>query len=372
MQSQAMAEHIEAVMIDMEDGPYWKSITQASQFVASGAVQAIAGTDCWRVVSGDHAYNVSPAFGCQCPQATMAHNRHCKHKGAVAMQTKLDRRLAMANGWAKDLTDMIAKSIDAYPETAAAAQAGGNKVGRAAQVLSVKDDPERDSLQLFTNSGEVYGELYKNNGATHCTCDAYKPGVKNWCEHRFALELIKRMANRPIAPAEPADHDDSMREPGDEQPDPVAELTPDRPVTPASQPRNDPAPRAAEVESNDDVVRELQIPKKYLQKISSGTHVKYPGLLWAARKRWGSDGFDIREAWTHNDENLSLAEATLTIYDEGAVVQLWKGIGDATPSNVSQGVRSSFRRMAATRAKGRALRDALGIEDATAEEIHVS
>jgi hypothetical protein len=64
-------------------------------------------------------------------------------------------------------------------------------------------------------------------------------------------------------------------------------------------------------------------------------------------------------------EPYALCEAT-AVFDDGTS---FTDIGDATPNNVTKFVAPHFIRMAATRAKGRALRDGLNIEEVTAEEL---
>ena len=46
-----------------------------------------------------------------------------------------------------------------------------------------------------------------------------------------------------------------------------------------------------------------------------------------------------------------------------------RDMGDATPSNVTKKVAPHFRRVALTRAKSRALRDALNIDMVSVEEL---
>jgi hypothetical protein len=55
----------------------------------------------------------------------------------------------------------------------------------------------------------------------------------------------------------------------------------------------------------------------------------------------------------------------VAIFEDG---RRFEGSGDATPSNVTKKVAPHFRRVALTRAKSRALRDALNIDMVAVEE----
>ena len=74
---------------------------------------------------------------------------------------------------------------------------------------------------------------------------------------------------------------------------------------------------------------------------------------------------ELQEHWTYNDAELSLAHA-VAIFENG---RRFEGSGDATPSNVTKKVAPHFRRVALTRAKSRALRDALNIDMVAVEEL---
>ena len=63
--------------------------------------------------------------------------------------------------------------------------------------------------------------------------------------------------------------------------------------------------------------------------------------------------------------DLALAKATATFADG----RVFTEAGDATPANVNAQVKPHFARCALTRAKGRALRDALNIAMVSLEEL---
>lgn len=103
------------------------------------------------------------------------------------------------------------------------------------------------------------------------------------------------------------------------------------------------------------------IPAEHLTKIQGVNTVKYIGLLQLARERGLQS---LIEEWVENLPELALARA-IAKFDDGRVFQ---GIGDATPENAAR-VKLHWRRLAGTRAKARALRDALGIEAPADEEM---
>ena len=90
--------------------------------------------------------------------------------------------------------------------------------------------------------------------------------------------------------------------------------------------------------------------------------VRYAGLLAMAHERGLAE---LTATWTYNDAGLSLAEAVATFKDGGH----YRESGDATPENVTKRVVPHFRRVALTRAKARALRDALGRDLVAVEEL---
>lgn len=90
--------------------------------------------------------------------------------------------------------------------------------------------------------------------------------------------------------------------------------------------------------------------------------VFYHALLREAQGQ-GLTALDV--SFTYNDATLALAAATATFVDGRRYTEA----GDATPDNVGPFVKPHFRRMALTRAKARVLRDALGIQAASVEEM---
>jgi hypothetical protein len=89
--------------------------------------------------------------------------------------------------------------------------------------------------------------------------------------------------------------------------------------------------------------------------------VKVAGLLALAHQR---GLVELRTTFTYNDPELALAEST-AVFPFGTFTD----VGDACETNVNAKVKGSFRRVAATRATARALRQALNIGLVAVEEL---
>lgn len=94
--------------------------------------------------------------------------------------------------------------------------------------------------------------------------------------------------------------------------------------------------------------------------------VTYVGLLDAAhRAGLVSIHTTLLQAPSKENEYTTIVHAQVTMKDG----DVYSGIGDATPRNVGTAIAPHAIRMAETRAKGRALRDALNIGGAALEEL---
>jgi hypothetical protein len=69
---------------------------------------------------------------------------------------------------------------------------------------------------------------------------------------------------------------------------------------------------------------------------------------------------------------FAVAKATAVFRGSDGTERTFVGIGDCGPHNCDRMIAISAPRMAGTRAKGRCLRDALGLEECTADEIHLA
>jgi hypothetical protein len=124
----------------------------------------------------------------------------------------------------------------------------------------------------------------------------------------------------------------------------------------ATTTQSEPAP----VPEPDDVA--LRIPAQFITHLHGKAFVQFGGLLAMAHEH-GLRSLTARFIAVEPD--LATAEAT-AVFEDG---RRFTECGDASPDNVSDKVRPHFARMALTRAKARALRDALNIGMCSVEEL---
>src|SRR5918997_1394931 len=95
-------------------------------------------------------------------------------------------------------------------------------------------------------------------------------------------------------------------------------------------------------------------------------YVLFAGLLDEAHNR-GLRGIDteIVQVPTPENGNVAVVKATVEMEDD----RRFSGIGDASPENVARNIAPHIIRMAETRAKARALRDAVNVGATALEEL---
>lgn len=113
----------------------------------------------------------------------------------------------------------------------------------------------------------------------------------------------------------------------------------------------------------------MAIDSRYTVNIQGRLFLKYGGVLAEALDR-GLQSLDVELLQIPAEENgnVAICKATAVFERDGKLLH-FSEIGDAAANNTAPMVRNAIIRMAATRAKGRALRDAIGHGDALAEEI---
>lgn len=113
----------------------------------------------------------------------------------------------------------------------------------------------------------------------------------------------------------------------------------------------------------------MPIDRKHQITLSGKTYVLYAGVLAEAHAR-GLSGIKTKLVQIPTEENgmVAIVRATVTMRSEGDDLA-YTGYGDASPKNVNPRIATALLRMAETRAKGRALRDAIGCGETLAEEI---
>lgn len=104
------------------------------------------------------------------------------------------------------------------------------------------------------------------------------------------------------------------------------------------------------------------IPAEFLTTIKGKPFVLYHGLRYLAGER---GLVSITVAVISVSAELAVCQATAKFQDG----HTWTEVGDATPQNCTKQVAAAFIRMAATRAKVRVLREALGIGICSVEEL---
>lgn len=102
--------------------------------------------------------------------------------------------------------------------------------------------------------------------------------------------------------------------------------------------------------------------ERYLVEIQGRQFVTFHGLLHLAHQQ---GLVSLAARFISVAPELALAEATATFQDG----RIFTEAADATPGNVNARIRPHFPRMALTRAKARALRDALDIDYVCAAEL---
>jgi hypothetical protein len=222
------------------------------------------------------------------------------------------------------LKDVYVAALAALPDT-------GERLEKALDLVQGGHITLGREPHTYRVKGLTSGTL-RTVGFQTCTCEDFARAPGNWCKHRLAVALYRRSLQRFY-------HTDN---PSLDAPEPVM-------LVPAP-----PAPLHPDLEA--------AIIERHSFDARGTRAIRYAGLLLLAKQRGLAS---IQASWTYNDAGLSLATATATFADGSH----YTDCGDATPENVTALVKPHFRRMALTRAKARALRDALGIDMVSFEEL---
>lgn len=106
--------------------------------------------------------------------------------------------------------------------------------------------------------------------------------------------------------------------------------------------------------------------KEFIVERQGRAFILYSGLLDMAHENGlTSIVTTLIQAPTEANNRVAIVQATVTMDNN----KLFTGIGDAAPNNVAPAMQSCLLRMAETRAKSRALRDAVNIGVAAFEEL---
>lgn len=109
--------------------------------------------------------------------------------------------------------------------------------------------------------------------------------------------------------------------------------------------------------------------KRHIINLQGRDFVTFEGLLNEAHAR-GLRGIDVAilQFPSEQNDNTAICRATVTLLQDGEVFT-FTDIGDANPKNVNRNIASHLIRMASTRAKARALRDAINVGMTAVEEL---
>ena len=120
---------------------------------------------------------------------------------------------------------------------------------------------------------------------------------------------------------------------------------------------------------------EAHLERRFVIQRDGKDFVLYAGLLDLLHKV--SEGYfaietRLEQVPTQDNGNVAICSARVQVFDPDqpdVVRRLSTGLGDASPGNVSRLMAAHLIRMAETRAKARALRDAVNVGMAAAEEL---
>jgi hypothetical protein len=187
-----------------------------------------------------------------------------------------------------------------------------------------------------TNPAKTYSGV---NG--ECPCVDFPRAPDHWCSHRIARALRLR--------TDRAMRDDLDGKEAENGQGAAAETSEEHSASKSI------------VEGTNGVSAQT-VPAEYIVWIQNKPFVRFAGLLQMAHAQ---HLVELSEAWTYNDSELSLAHS-IAIFEDG---RRFEGSGDSSPVNVGKKVALHWRRVSLTRAKSRALRDALGLDMIALEEL---
>jgi hypothetical protein len=218
-----------------------------------------------------------------------------------------------------------------------------------------------NQVELLPNGHAMVASQSQNGTTSYtiangsCACADYERAPASLCKHRLARGLLIRameIAKEFTSTAQGTvtvtteDHGAVVQRCQEEHapvvPPPVLP-----PAAVAAPEMPDPAPL---------------IPLQFLVTIQGKQFVTFHGLLAMAHQQ---GLLSLKAEFISVTADLALAKARAEFCDG----RLFEECGDATPGNVNSRIKPHFARMALTRAKARALRDALNLAYVWAEEL---
>jgi hypothetical protein len=112
--------------------------------------------------------------------------------------------------------------------------------------------------------------------------------------------------------------------------------------------------------------------KRHIINLQGRDFVTYEGLLDEAHaKGLKSIRTVLVQVPTEQNGNIAICQAEVELVENGET-KVFTGIGDANPRNVNRNIANHLIRMAETRAKARALRDAINVGMTALEELETT
>jgi hypothetical protein len=247
-----------------------------------------------------------------------------------------------------------AVSSEAAKAKAAMPHANG-RIERARDLVLAGQVQRQPDYSFAVGSGSAKGKAYVVDRDGHCDClDAVKVEGGR-CKHLLATWIWRRARTAIEAQGNPEAEASTTAAIPPLVPAPVMDSTP------ALAPDDSSSTHGAGPMPTADAPAPT-IPAWALVELHGKQFVTFGGLLAMAHER----GLQSLAAhFVSVTAELALAEATATFADGRTFTEA----ADATPKNVNRQVAPHFPRCAITRAKSRALRDALNISMVSVEEL---
>ena len=112
---------------------------------------------------------------------------------------------------------------------------------------------------------------------------------------------------------------------------------------------------------------EPKLNEKYVKEINGKKFVLYSGLFDLAYQK-KIESLEVKEFFVDWEKKSAYCIVTAKFVRDGETI-IFEGFGSATPDNCGTMTKEHFVEMAQTRAKARALRDALNIDMCSTEEL---
>lgn len=114
----------------------------------------------------------------------------------------------------------------------------------------------------------------------------------------------------------------------------------------------------------------MAIDDRFIIRLSGREYPQYAGILGEAHRRGlVAIETELIQIPTEANDATAIVKATVTMEGMNGKIRTFTDWGDASPANTSKTIATALIRMASTRAKGRALRDAIDCGSTMLEEL---